>query len=497
MNNEKIKDIEALFISKGLNPVVGTIYQQQEKWENWYRGDVQEFHYFSIKTINGTTTQRKKPSLQMAKRSCEDWAGLLWNENSEISFPSDKANEILHKVLKDNNFQTELVNHIELSFSYGTGVTVEYIADGKTKIAFIKGKYIMPIEYENTTIKGIAILQEIKEEKHTYTHIQYHTYDDGVYRIEHEVYQSDKAERLGDKTNIDIVFNDDEIREMEHIEDDEVIYYIEYETDEPHFQVLKPNIVNNFDIGSPMGIAAFANAISVLQGIDNKYYSLENEGDLKRTRIFVNGEATVTQRVKEVVGTETVQRQLRYFDVDETVFQSMVLPEEKPIEIFDPEYRASEHILGIKFDLSLFGNKTGLGNDYYSYDSVKGVTATEVIHKNSDTWRNRRKHIKILKHVLIGMARAILYLERELGNYNGEIEEPTIVFDDSIIIDDEKRLEDMKQDSLSGFLPKWRYVMLKYKLTEEEAKQWVKESDEEQDNAFFGTINGLENENED
>ena len=55
----------------------------------------------------------------------------------------------------------------------------------------------------------------------------------------------------------------------------------------PLFQIITPNICNNVDLDSPMGISVFANAIDQVKGCDLVYDSYMNEYVLGRKRILV------------------------------------------------------------------------------------------------------------------------------------------------------------------------------------------------------------------
>lgn len=475
MNQEKLEQVERLFKSKGLNYIMGDMYKQQEKWFNWYRADINDFHYYSIKTINGVTAQKQKPTLNMGKKVCEDWSSLLWNEKTEIV----TENENIKNVLKANHFSKEISAFIETTFAIGTGAIIEYIADGKTKLTFLYGDAIIPISYSNTTIEDISVIQEFTIGKKDYTHIQYHTFKDGIYRVTHEMYEGKK---LDEQISLDVLFSEDEIKNMTHFDEEgNPIFYIEYKTEAPHYQIFKPQITNNFEIGNPLGMSILGNSISTLECIDDKYYSFREDDKNSRKRIFASDEGTRTQLTTTTdKDGELTQRTVRYFDQDDTTIQTALLPEDDPLRFYTPEYHSEPHISGIEFELNILSAKVGLGTGYYSFDPTKGVTATEVIHRNSDTWRNRQKHINALKENIIAMAKAILFLETELNNYNGEDVEIDVKFDDSIIVDDNKRLDDMKKDAEDGIIPKWRYVMGKYKLSEEEAKKWIDDAQVEQ-----------------
>ncbi len=57
--------------------------------------------------------------------------------------------------------------------------------------------------------------------------------------------------------------------------------------DKPKFQIIQPNVCNNIDLDSPMGISVFANAIDQVKGCDLVYDSYMNEYILGRKRILV------------------------------------------------------------------------------------------------------------------------------------------------------------------------------------------------------------------
>lgn len=117
---------------------------------------------------------------------------------------------------------------------------------------------------------------------------------------------------------------------------------------------------------------------------------------------------------------------------------------------------------------------------------------------NKALFTNKKKHENLIKRALIDKAKAVVYLENDMGNIAVDVDtlEYEVIFDDSIVQDDESILVNMKEDSLSGFVPMWRYVAKRYQLTEEEAKQWVAERQQEQDNAFIDFVDTVEEEPE-
>ncbi len=476
------KDLQKLFIGRGFNPVFGTIYEQQELWLSWYRGNVDGFHEIQKKNLEGRLISVHKPSLQMGKKVCEDNTSLLFNENVELIISGDNvAQEVLDSVLADNNYYDEMTNFIELTAVYGTGVEIEYIADGKTKLNFLHGDRLIVIDYDNTTPKAVAVVQEFNIDKKTCHHIMYHTFHDGKYRIQHEMYSTKNGTGLGTADTLLLLFNEQELNKMRHTRKEDnveiVEYYVEYETSTPHFQLFKFAISNNYDVRSPLGISVFANSIGTLENIDEKYYSSRMDSINSRKRIFVDDEASKVQKVV----TEGNIEYRKYFDQDETQYQVLkgLNDTETPIFAFAPAYDSKQHDDAIQMELNYLSSKCMLGANYYSFkDGQVYQNEMNVISTNSDTYRNRQKNINRLKKVIIDMMKSIMYLEKINGNYKGDINklEYDVQFDDDIITDDATEIARLRKDADDGYVPQYKYIAKAYGLSDDEAKLMYEEA---------------------
>lgn len=487
MNSVKAKDLNRLFSAKGYNPVIGDIYRQQQEWLSWYRGMVDGFHSQQRKNAEGVLVKIEQPSLQMAKKVSEDVTSLLFNEKVMLTVGDKTAQGVLDKVLKDNFFTDEMQNFIELTCVYGTGVVVEYIVDGETKLNFLFGDKVVVIDYDNTTPKAVAVIQEFMRDEYKYNHIMYHTIVEGNYRITHEMYRTKSGKGIGKETSLSVVFTDDELNKMRHITKkdnvDVVEYYVEYES-EPHFQVFKLGISNNFDPRSPMGISLYANSMGTLENIDEKYFSGKVESVNKRARIFVDDEATKLHKTKDAAGNIMYKK---YFDSNETQFQTLKGMSEsgnKAIEIYAPEYKGQAHDDAIQNELNYLAFKCMLGTNYYSFkDGVVGYqNELGLALSNAPLRRDRNKNLNKLTPVLIGLMKAILFLEQENGNYSGNLDlKYEVSYDDDIFTDDASKLAQLRLDVQDGFIPEWEYVAAAYNLTEEEAKAKLLEAEGEEE----------------
>lgn len=230
---------------KGINVTVGTIYDAMTIWKQWWRGSVNDFHFYDVKLANGTTKTCERFTMNMAKKVSEDFAKLLWTEKTKIELSNKKATERLWNILnnKENSFTVNFPIFIEKAFSLGNGMLVEYKKNGKVTIDYIDGDCIIPYNYTNSYING-AISISTKTEKQGkdtiyYSHLVYHEYDGEFYTRYNELYKSTAPSELGEEINFKEYYPD-------------VINPYITKTDIPHFQILRPNLANNYDPNSPM-----------------------------------------------------------------------------------------------------------------------------------------------------------------------------------------------------------------------------------------------------
>ena len=233
------------------------------------------------------------------------------------------------------------------------------------------------------------------------------------------------------------------------------------------FQIIKPNLVNNIELGCPMGISVFANAIDEMKTIDLIYDSYRNEFSLGKKRIFVkNGALNVNLESGDAVPV---------FDENDVEFYA--LPDEDGTDMIQEskfDIRAEQHDTGLQTNLNLFGKKIGFGDNGYKWEKGQVKTATETISDNSEMFRNIQKHEVILEPALIGLVDAIMYL-RTGKIYTGDT---SINFDDSIIED----MAEVKRQALiefnAGIIDKVEYMVRVYKMNEDEALKKIEEMEQ-------------------
>ena len=430
-------------------------------WLQYYKGNVDKFHEYN--EYNGNNNiKRTRKTLNMPKKVCEDWANLLLNEKTDVVVGDEKQQDALWELLDKVNFWTKGNEGIEKTFALGTGAFVETADDeGNERLQFITRNKIYPITFDQDRIIECAFVNVNSKMTIIQMHIK-------------GILQEDKV--LLDKNgNYFIITMTYEKKTNDTSEDiGELIDESVFDTgsDLAWFQILKPNIANNLDINSPMGISIYANALDTLQGVDLAYDGFCEEMRLGRSRIFVN---------KNLIRYDE-NGQTKTFDNNESGFYYGGAEEgAKPFEFYSPSLRTESYFNGINNALNLLSSKVGFGENHYRFDKGGVATATQVISENSEMFRSLKKHEILLNEVIIGACKALMYIHNNFTDdgfkfdLNANIE---VKFDDSVIEDKETMKMTDRQDVNMGVMSKVEYRMKWYNEDEETAKQKLAEIEE-------------------
>ncbi len=427
----------------GYNLIGQEFYRQIYGWFDWYSGKVASFHEYS--QFNGKkAVKRSRYSLGMSKKVCEDWADLLLNEKTEIRVTDPEANDFLHRVLEDNNFRVRSNRLVEITYAMGTGAFVEYYDGEKVAIDYIRADMIYPLSWENGEITECAFASEKVIGGKRCVYLNMHIIENGCYKIVNKILV--KTKNGG-------------VQEEELPEGVATEFYTGSHL--PMFQIITPNIVNNFDPDNPMGISIFANSLDILQGIDLVYDSYQNEFRLGKKRILIP--AGMAHIHRDDTGIMPI------FDDNDTEFYVMNDKSLGELKEINMELRAEPHEKALKKNLDLLSAKCGLGSGRYNYENGSIKTATEVISDKNELYQSVRKHEIIIRRAITELADRIC----RLGGFdNNEI---SIYFDDCVI-EDTATLSDRALKELEhGIIDKTEYFMRVYNMTQSQAIQKVNE----------------------
>ena len=443
----------------GYTTIPDSFYSKVYEWKSWYQGDVKGFHNYTVQ--NGERQVKcRRYSLGMGKKLCEDWANLLMNEKVQITLEGQKEQDFIDLVLTENNFTVKANEMQEMKSALGTVAYVPRVIGQEISesgdivpgnasgivLDYVTIENIYPLAWQNGYISECAFSSEVTRGGKDYLYLQIHRREDnGNYVIENRIYRYDN-EQLADEQLVNV-------KGFENIPP-----VVHTGSDKRQFVIDRPNIANNVNYLLPTGIAVYANAIDVLQGVDIAYDSYVNEFKLGKKRIMVKPSAA-----QYLDGTPA-------FDPDDVVFY--VMPEDTEngavVTPIDMTLRTAEHNTGIQDQLNILSSKCGFGETYYRFDGGSVATATQVISENSTMFRTIKKMEIVLEQALVELCRILLRLGNTAMNAGlNEDVEISIDFDDSIIEDKQSEFSRDMQMLSAGIMNDWEF-RAKY-MNEDEA----------------------------
>lgn len=435
----------------GYTTIPDSFYSKVYEWKSWYQGNVKGFHNYTVQ--NGERQVKcRRYSLGMGKKLCEDWANLLMNEKVQITLEGQKEQDFIDLVLTENNFTVKANEMQEMKSALGTVAYVPRVIGQEISesgdivpgnasgivLNYVTIENIYPLSWQNGYISECAFSSEVTRGGKDYLYLQIHRREDnGNYVIENRIYRYDN-EQLADEQLVNV-------KGFENIPP-----VVHTGSDRRQFVIDRPNIANNVNYLLPTGIAIYANAIDVLQGVDIAYDSYVNEFKLGKKRIMVKPSAA-----QYLDGTPA-------FDPDDVVFY--VMPEDTEdgavVTPIDMTLRTAEHNAGIQDQLNILSSKCGFGETYYRFDGGSVATATQVISENSTMFRTIKKMEIVLEQALVELCRILLRMGNTAMNAGlNEDVEISIDFDDSIIEDKQTDFSRDMQLLSAGIMNDWEFRM--------------------------------------
>lgn len=326
--------------------IKGDYYGSISQWEDWYKGYYKPFHHYT--DYNGReTVQLDRYSLKMAKKVCEDWANMLLNEETKVVLENKEAQKFVDGVFERNDFFANANTLIEKTFALGTGAIAVRLNNYKVRLEYITADCIIPISYDNRSITEVAFVSEHTYKGKPYIYLETHLKNQqGNYVIRNEYLDSNFNRVKTDNKTV-----------------------AEYDTKSPvpWFVILKPNITNNVDLNSPMGISVYANSTDVLKGVDLAYDNLCTDFFLGGKMVLMN-ESIIA---KEQGGNRVVPQHSK-----KRLFMSMgdSVIDGKMYEEYNPQLRVDENVKGVQSQLNYLSSKCGLGERYYSFEFDRQTT---------------------------------------------------------------------------------------------------------------------------
>ena len=467
-------------------------------WKYLYRGYYKPWHRISAPTVKDALHERDLERMDTAKAICAELAGLIWNEQCEISVSQETGkdqllDEFVHDVLMKNGFWTKMQEHIEQVLALGGGAIKVWYEEkrdgegnvtpnsGNIRLGFCMADQFVPTAWDNTQVTDGVFISRQAKDGYYYTRLEWHKWDGLTYWISNEAYRSEYKQNsakepqdiLGFRYPLSAVYPFlDEQTPLQGLSTSLFAYY-------------RPAIANNLDDDSPLGVSIYANALSTLKALDICYDSFVQEFRLGRKRIIVPAQCLRT--VQDPVTKES----RRFFDATDEAYVALKSDDTDALKIQDNtvSLRVGEHEQAINALLSILCLQVGFSAGTFTFDRAQGLkTATEVISENSKTYKTIKSNQLQIKAAIDRVVDAIIQVASLYDvQWNGTSIrtlsalgwETKVVFDDSILQDRQTNINEGILLANNGLMSKKRFLMEKLGYTEEEAAQELEEIKQE------------------
>lgn len=437
-------------------------YKYIDMWKRLYQGHYAEWHNLNYEH-NGNQVNRRQLSMNLPKVTAKYMSKLLFNEKVKINIDDKAAEEFVLNVLKTNGFTKNMERYIEYGEAMG-GFVIKVYHDGNknVKVSFATADCMYPLSNDSENVDECVIANSFHKNNKYYTLLEWNEWQGDVYTITTELYQSDDPNEIGGKVSLKLLFND-----IEPIVPLPALA-------RPTFVYIKPNIANNKNLTSPLGISIYANALDTLKTLDLMFDSYYQEFKLGKKKVLVP-----SSFVKTAVNLDGSTSQ--YFDsTDEAFFlyQGDQDADGKSVKDISVEIRSTEFIESINAMLRIYAMQVGLSAGTFTFDENGLKTATEVVSEKSETYQTKNSHSQLIEQGIKEMIVSILEIGKLVKAYSGEVVELdtiTVDFDDSIAQDEDTTINRYTTAKNQGMIPLKIALQRAWNITDAEAEEWKEE----------------------
>lgn len=478
-------------------------YSNIQTWKSWYQGYVPSFHEYQEVGLDRKRHKRKLFRLQMAKKISEDWASLLLNDKTKLKIENAAAATWLMGTedqtggeLARLDFWTHANGLIEDMMRSGTGAFVMSVenmqtdgtavipsADARIQLDYLPAECILPLTVEHGKVVECAFATEKYIGGKSCIYLQTHTRaKDGTYVIQNDYYEA-PSETDYDRTAY---------RKLPLPQG--IAATVRTGCTLPWFSIMTPAIRKNVTGGTGLGQAVYATALDALMHVDTCFNQYHRDVQLGGRKLFYSKRLIETwideQGNEHTIAPDDLQQQLFWADTS--------ADEDTRGEVYDytPDLRTEDNQRALQDALNYLSFICGLGAHHYVFNNSGNSaiqTATQYNGDRQDLVQNANRHMTQIEAALIQITRVMLWAGRYICGVDLDpATEIGVIWDDSYITDSETRRQNMRSDVLQGILPRWKYLMEYYGMSEEEAREAVSEAQAEQAPSAAGLFPSLE-----
>lgn len=410
-------------------------------------------------------------TINFAKSICSETARLATLAIS-IKFDGSARADWLQENIDKEFFNIH--DWVEYACAYGTVVLKP---NGNSIDLYTPGKFVV-VDQEDGESTGMVFINQKydNQEKKYYTKLEYHRFlSDGVYAVTNRCFVGESSNDAKNAIDIGLTPWKGLLEEV----------YISNITS-PLFGVLRTPGANNIDIGCPLSLSVFSEAIEELKDLDIAYSRNAKEVyDSKRILLLDSDRMVPTGRkVSDVVrDSDSTRKAMGLPDMVKNVYGDGASTFYQEI---NPSLDTEKRLAGINALLSQIGYKCGFSNGYFVFNEKSGmVTATQV---ESDD-RRTIQFIKDVRDKLESCLDDVIYALNVFADlyYLAPVGVYEVVYDFGDIT--YNREEDRARwygYAMQNKIPFWYYLVKFEGMTEEDAKAMVAEAQPNETRLFGG-----------
>lgn len=461
-------------------------YGSIETWRQWWQGNVPDIHDIKESGPDGNIFSRRMASLRMPKHICEDWANLLLNDKTTFQIGDAKSAAYLlgrdeqqtGGLLRELHFWKNANALVEQAYWSGTGafiLSVEGVStdadgnlqpspSGRILLDYDPASCILPLRVERGIVTEAAFISECMMDGKPAVYLQTHTGSTEKRTITNEWFEvTDDVSGVPKFSQVSPLPG--------------TVRSITVAGSPPWFALFSPGAVKNLDNGMGLGMSIFSEALDAAQMVDYAFDNYRQDLRLGGKKIFYDRD--ICQKyvdkdgVEHAVPPDAVHRQ-QFYQLPTPQGSIDANPEWRE---YNPDLRTEQNHRAVQDALDLMSFKCKLGCHRYKFEAGNVTTATEYTGSRQDLVQSANKNQIPIETALIGILRAILWAARNLLDADVDPETSISVdWDDSYITDAETRMVQMREDALSGLLPRYKYLSARYGVSEEDARQMAQEA---------------------
>ena len=346
-----------------------------------------------------------------------------------------------------------------------------YVSQGRILTDCLTQERFIPIQYTDDEITAVACLTKVVKGKYHYFRIEKQVFDSAshTHTVTSKYYVSTDPSSIGKEIT------------PEEYPDKIVQDYTIRNTDRPLFAFFRIPLANKIEKDSPLGVSVFSSAIKKIEQADRQWdrFLWEFEGgelavdaderSLRPKRQQGQQEGDDKDRIVHMEMPKTRERLFRRFRVQTS-------SEEPFYHVFSPTLRDSSYGAGLDKILKQIEFDVGLAYGTISDPQNVDKTAEEVKsskHRSFAVVDNMQKDLQaVLEDYIYALDQyASACSLAPAGEYDVQWN-----WGDGVLEDTEKETQIRLQEVNSGIVKKEEYLMWRYGLTEDKAKEKVPQS---------------------